>query len=45
MKKHARKPAGAVSGKFVTEMFEYDRGRQVTVYVPSEPPGRDRLRR
>jgi enterochelin esterase-like enzyme len=38
MKKHARKPAGAVSGKFVTEMFEYDGGRQVTVYVPSNPP-------
>ncbi len=38
MKKHARKPAGAVSGKFVTGMFEYDGGRQVTVYVPSDPP-------
>ncbi|MFN7918838.1 MAG: alpha/beta hydrolase-fold protein [Bryobacteraceae bacterium] len=24
--------------EFVTEMFEYDGGRQVTVYVPSEPP-------
>src|SRR2546427_342331 len=29
---------GAVSGKFVTETFEYDGGRQVTVYVPPEPP-------
>ena len=32
------KPAGAVSGEFVTEMFEYDGGRQVTVYVPRDPP-------
>ena len=31
------KPTGAVSGEFVTEMFEYDGGRQVTVYVPSDP--------
>src|SRR5271154_777415 len=38
MKKQARKPAGAVSGKFVTEMFSYDGGRQVTVYVPPDPP-------
>jgi pimeloyl-ACP methyl ester carboxylesterase len=29
---------GAVSGKFVTETFEYDGGRQVTVYVPPNPP-------
>jgi enterochelin esterase-like enzyme len=29
---------GAVSGEFVTESFEYDGGRQVTVYVPPEPP-------
>ena len=32
------KPAGAVSGEFVTETFEYDGGRQVTVYVPPAPP-------
>jgi enterochelin esterase-like enzyme len=32
------KPSGAVSGEFVTETFEYDGGRQVTVYVPPEPP-------
>ena len=32
------KPIGAVSGEFVTEMFEYDGGRQVTVYVPPDPP-------
>jgi enterochelin esterase-like enzyme len=31
-------PAGAVSGEFVTEMFEYDGGRQVTVYVSPDPP-------
>jgi enterochelin esterase-like enzyme len=28
----------AVSGQFVTETFEYDGGRQVTVYVPPDPP-------
>ena len=31
------KPTGAVSGEFVTETFEYDRGRQVTVFVPPDP--------
>jgi enterochelin esterase-like enzyme len=31
-------PAGAASGEFVTEMLEYDGGREVTVYVPSDPP-------
>jgi len=31
-------PTGAASGEFVTEMFEYDGGRQVTVYVPPDPP-------
>jgi enterochelin esterase-like enzyme len=41
VKKEARNPvnhAGAFSGEFVTEMFEYDGGRQVTVYVPPDPP-------
>jgi enterochelin esterase-like enzyme len=42
MKKQARnhvdKPTGGVSGEFVTEMFEYDSGRQVTVYVPPAQP-------
>jgi enterochelin esterase-like enzyme len=28
----------AVSGQFVTETFAYDGGRQVTVYVPPDPP-------
>jgi enterochelin esterase-like enzyme len=32
------KPPGAVSREFVTELFEYDGGRQVTVYVPPDPP-------
>ena len=32
------KSAGAFSGEFVTEMFEYDGGRQVTVCVPPDPP-------
>jgi len=29
---------GAGSGAFVTETFEHDGGRQVTVYVPPDPP-------
>jgi enterochelin esterase-like enzyme len=32
------KPTGAVSGELVAETFEYDGGRQVTVYVPPDPP-------
>jgi hypothetical protein len=28
------KPARGVTGEFVSEMFEYDGGRQVSVYVP-----------
>jgi enterochelin esterase-like enzyme len=32
------KPTGAVSRESVTGMFEYDGGRQVTVYVPLDPP-------
>jgi enterochelin esterase-like enzyme len=32
------KSTGAGSGEFVTETFEYDGGRQVTVYVPPDPP-------
>ncbi len=32
------RPTGAVSGEFVTERFEYDGGRQVTVYVPPLAP-------
>jgi len=27
-----------IMGKLVTETFEYDGGREVTVYVPPEPP-------
>jgi enterochelin esterase-like enzyme len=34
----ASKPTGTVSGQFVTEMFDYDGGRQVTVYIPPDPP-------
>ena len=30
--------ADAIAGDFVTETFEYDNGRQVTVYVPPVPP-------
>ena len=32
------KPTGSGSGEFVTDKFEYDGGRQVTVYVPPRPP-------
>jgi enterochelin esterase-like enzyme len=31
------KPTGAVSAEFVTETFEYDLGRQVSVFVPPDP--------
>ena len=31
------KPTGATSGQFVTESFDFDGGRQVTVYVPPKP--------
>ena len=30
--------ADAITGEFVTETFDYDNGRQVTVYVPPIPP-------
>ena len=32
------KPTDATSAEFVTETFEYDGRRQVTVYVPPAPP-------
>ena len=32
------KPGREASGQFVTETFEYGGGRQVTVYVPPNPP-------
>ena len=28
----------SIAGELVTETFEYDGGRQVTVYVPPVPP-------
>jgi enterochelin esterase-like enzyme len=31
--------ADAIAGEFVTQTFDYDDGRQVTVYVPPVPPG------
>jgi enterochelin esterase-like enzyme len=31
-------PVSKVSGELVTETFEFDGGRQVTVYVPYDPP-------
>lgn len=30
--------ADPIAGKLVTQRFEYDGGRQVTVYVPADPP-------
>jgi hypothetical protein len=30
--------ADPIEGEFVTETFDYDGGRQVTVYVPPDPP-------
>ena len=30
--------AGSIAGEFITERFDYDIGRQVTVYVPPAPP-------
>lgn len=30
--------ADPISGELVTETFDYDGGRQVTVYVPPDPP-------
>lgn len=27
-----------IAGELVTETFDYDQGRQVTVYVPPDPP-------
>jgi hypothetical protein len=40
----ASKPTGAVSGEFVTETFEYDGGRQITV-CSTGPARSNRLRR
>jgi len=36
--RQSAQPTGDVSGEFVTETFEYGGGRQVTVYVPPNPP-------
>ena len=33
-----RPSVAGVSGEFITETFDYDGGRQVTVYVPPDPP-------
>ena len=33
-----QRAVGAVSGEFVTQAFDYDGGRQVTVYVPPDSP-------
>ncbi|QGN32627.1 esterase family protein [Microlunatus sp. Gsoil 973] len=31
-------PAEPIAGEFLTETFDYDGGRRVTVYLPPEPP-------
>lgn len=28
----------SIAGELVTETFDYDDGRQVTVYIPPDPP-------
>ena len=28
----------SITGELITETFEYDDGREVTVYVPPQPP-------
>ena len=33
-----RPPAGPVAGEFITKTFDYNGGRQVTVYVPPDQP-------
>ena len=33
----AEKSPAVIAGEFVTEAFDYDGGRQVTVYVPPDP--------
>lgn len=33
-----RPSVAGVSGEFITETFDYDGGRRVTVYVPPDPP-------
>jgi len=33
-----RPSVAGVSGEFITETLNYDGGRQVTVYVPPDPP-------
>ncbi len=43
MKEHSERASGPskakrIPGEFVTERFDYDGGRQVTAYLPSEPP-------
>ena len=39
MKRHREPPQlEAIAGEFVTETFDYDNGRPVTVYVPPVPP-------
>ena len=36
--KTSPEPPHPIAGEFVTETFDYDDGRQVTVYVPPDPP-------
>src|ERR1700728_3274097 len=36
--KEAVTMSSSITGKLVTETFDYDGGRQVTVYVPPVPP-------
>jgi enterochelin esterase-like enzyme len=38
MKRSSETGSGRIAGELVTETFDYDGGRQVTVYVPNDPP-------
>ena len=35
----------SIAGQLITEMFAYDDGRPVTVYIPPDPPAGNRVRR
>ena len=38
MNRSSETRADRIAGELVTETFDYDDGRQVTVYVPNDPP-------
>jgi enterochelin esterase-like enzyme len=38
LKMRHRSSVAGIRGEFITETFDYDGGRQVTVYIPPDPP-------